>query len=176
MNCPKCNTPIPSGGSFCMKCGTPVKDEKKKGNTFRLFRIAMIVIILLLLGSCAIIIPKRLAHIRNLKIATAREQIIQYSSALYQYNEDTARVSSDGITYWSFPSSLRGLIENIDQIEHWNGPYIHPDELTLDPWGFEYQYIIPGEHGPFDLYTLGADGQEGGEGEFADICSWETIE
>ena len=144
MNCPKCNTPIPSGGLFCMKCGTPVKDGKKQSNKFRLIKISMIVIILLLLGSCAIIIPKRLAHVRNLKIATAKKQIIQYSNALYLYDKDTSRTSSDGKAYWSFPSSLRGRIENIDQIEHWKGPYISPDELTLDPWGFEYQYIIPG--------------------------------
>lgn len=173
MNCPKCNTPIPLDGAFCIRCGTPVKKGKKRNKTLRLIKIIAILFFLILLGSCAIIIPRRLAHVRDFKIATAKKQIIQYSSALYNYNQDTARVSADGKTYWSFPSSLRGLIENIDQIERWKGPYIRPDELTLDPWGFEYQYIIPGEHGPFDLYTLGADGQEGGEGEFADICSWE---
>ena len=76
MNCPKCNEPIPSGDLFCMKCGTRVKEEKKQYNTFRLIKISIIVVILLLLGACAIIIPKRLAHVRNHKIDTAKKQII----------------------------------------------------------------------------------------------------
>lgn len=44
--------------------------------------------------------------------------------------------------------------------------------LPEDPWGQAYQYQAPGRHGPFDVYSLGADGREGGEGEDADIGNW----
>ena len=54
----------------------------------------------------------------------------------------------------------------------WNGPYLQRKDAILDPWGKPYQYRLPGEHGEFDIFTLGADGAPGGEGEDGDIASW----
>ena len=56
--------------------------------------------------------------------------------------------------------------------ERWNGPYLKKREMPLDPWGNPFVYRFPGEHGEYDLLTLGADEHEGGEGEDQDVVSW----
>ena len=66
---------------------------------------------------------------------------------------------------------LRALVENVDQNEKWDGPYIKP-AVPKDPWGNDYVYTSPGEHGDFDLVSYGADGQPGGTGENADITNY----
>ena len=57
--------------------------------------------------------------------------------------------------------------------DRWRGPYLKKKNVPKDPWGNDYRYASPGQHGPYDLVALGADGQEGGEGEAKDILSWE---
>lgn len=70
------------------------------------------------------------------------------------------------------PDSLAELVDEPGNVAGWNGPYIKRSILN-DPWGREYQYRSPGEHGDFDIFSYGADGQMGGEGKNADITSWE---
>jgi general secretion pathway protein G len=56
---------------------------------------------------------------------------------------------------------------------NWNGPYLKKNLVPVDPWGKPYQYkCCPGDHGDYDIWTLGADGAPGGEGENADVSSW----
>ena len=69
------------------------------------------------------------------------------------------------------PESLSQLVTDGGDAG-WNGPYVKESSLK-DPWGREYEFRMPGEHGEFDIYSLGADGQPGGEGKNADINSWE---
>jgi general secretion pathway protein G len=57
-------------------------------------------------------------------------------------------------------------------VPNWDGPYLKKADSLIDPWGRPYIYRFPGEHGDYDLYTLGADDQEGGEGENQDLTSW----
>ena len=73
-----------------------------------------------------------------------------------------------------YPQSLSELVERPTDIDEsrWVPPEIKPKQLK-DPWRNLYQYRIPGEHGPYDLFCFGRDGQEGGEGEDADINNWE---
>jgi general secretion pathway protein G len=54
----------------------------------------------------------------------------------------------------------------------WEGPYL-PKAIPLDPWGGAYAYKLPGEHGPYDLISYGADGKQGGTGNDKDIGNWE---
>ena len=54
----------------------------------------------------------------------------------------------------------------------WDGPYVNSPELPKDPWANTYHYLYPGQHGEFDVYTYGADGQPGGEGINADLGNW----
>ncbi len=75
----------------------------------------------------------------------------------------------------SYPSddeSLNALLEQPADAPNWDGPYLKKADSLTDPWDRPYLYRFPGEHGEYDLYTLGADGQEGGEGENQDLTSW----
>lgn len=59
--------------------------------------------------------------------------------------------------------------------DEWNGPYLKKLEIPLDPWNNPYIYESPGNHGDYDLYSYGADGTEGGDGENRDIVSWKGL-
>jgi general secretion pathway protein G len=71
------------------------------------------------------------------------------------------------------PESLDALIEKPSGADRWNGPYLRKSVVPKDPWGREFLYRAPGEHGDFDLYSLGGDGSDGGDGEDRDISSWD---
>ena len=133
--------------------------QRRRVTPFTLIEVVVVIVILVTLASVAT--PMYMNYIKKSKIATAKTQIKLLDDALQQYKLDVG----------TYPSDLQGLMENIDQSEKWDGPYIKP-RVPLDPWGGEYQYVFPGEHGEFDLYTFGADGQEGGEGENADQNNW----
>jgi len=73
-----------------------------------------------------------------------------------------------------YPSSQEGLQALIAQppgVNNWNGPYWKKSTLPKDPWGNEYKYIAPGQTGPYDIVSLGADAKEGGEGANKDVTS-----
>ena len=65
------------------------------------------------------------------------------------------------------------MVEKPADANNWAGPYLRKRQVPKDPWGYEYNYRFPGENGPFDLYTLGMDNADGGEGESQDVVSWE---
>ena len=136
------------------------QNQRRRVTPFTLIEVVVVIVILVTLASVAT--PMYMNYIKKSKIATAKTQIKLLDDALQQYKLDVG----------TYPSDLQGLMENIDQSEKWDGPYIKP-RVPLDPWGGEYQYVFPGEHGEFDIYSFGADGQEGGEGEYADQTNWE---
>jgi general secretion pathway protein G len=75
-----------------------------------------------------------------------------------------------------YPTSQEGLQALITApagINNWNGPYWKKGTVPKDPWGNEYQFVSPGQHGAYDIISLGADGKEGGDGANKDITSWE---
>jgi general secretion pathway protein G len=98
------------------------------------------------------------------KSEIAKLQIDQLEGALGLFRFDVGR----------YPSTAEGMAALIDNpgIENWAGPYLDKRTLPKDPWGREYQYRAPGQYGDFDLYSLGADGMEGGEDDSADVTSW----
>jgi general secretion pathway protein G len=98
------------------------------------------------------------------KAEIAKLQIDQLEGALGLFRFDVGR----------YPSTAEGMAALIDNpgIENWAGPYLDKRTLPKDPWGREYQYRAPGQYGDFDLYSLGADGMEGGEEDSADVTSW----
>ena len=76
----------------------------------------------------------------------------------------------------SYPTSSQGLDALVGAptgVKNWNGPYLRKSTVPVDPWGNPYHYAAPGEHGEFDLYSLGADNSSGGDKENRDIVSWE---
>ena len=136
------------------------KKQRRRITPFTLIEVVVVIVILVTLASIAT--PMYMKYIKQAKVSTAASQIKLLDQALDNYKLEVG----------TYPSDLQGLVTNVDQSEKWDGPYLKPPKVPLDPWGYEYQYFFPGEHGEFDLYTLGADGQEGGEGENADQNNW----
>lgn len=134
---------------------------------FTLLEIMVVVVILGILA--ALVAPQIMGRIDDAAIAKAKQDIRAYETALNLFRLDNFK-------YPTTEQGLRALVERPSDstIRNWKqGGYI--DSMRNDPWGNEYQYVYPGSHGKeFDLYTLGADGQEGGEGINADIANWDT--
>jgi general secretion pathway protein G len=99
------------------------------------------------------------------KRVAARTQIANFGQALGLYKLDTGQYPATEV-------GLQALRTKPDAALQWAGPYL-PQDIPVDPWGRPYLYKYPGEHGDeADLVSLGADGQPGGEGNNADIVSW----
>jgi len=139
--------------------------RKRKG-----FTLIELLVVLVILGLLATLVgPRILGRVGGAKQEVAKSQIAMLEAALDQYRLDVGR-------YPSTEEGLRALIEPPQEEElrkHWPGPYLKKPKIPKDPWGHEYQYRSPGEHGEYDLWSYGADGLPGGEGEDADIRSWE---
>lgn len=110
--------------------------------------------------------PKVMKHMADAKVKAAKVQIAEMGQALEMYKLDVDR-------YPTTSQGLSALVEAPSDAKRWNGPYLSKSKVPLDPWQQEYRYASPGEHGHFDLYSLGGDEKEGGEGEDQDIVSWE---
>ncbi|MFS8039326.1 type II secretion system major pseudopilin GspG [Xanthobacter sp. AM11] len=127
--------------------------------------VELLVVITIIGLIVALVGPRVLNYLGDSKVKTAKIQIQGFSSALDLYYLDAGR----------YPSSAEGLgalVQRPGGVATWNGPYLKGGTLPNDPWGKAYLYRAPGEHGPFDIVSLGADGQEGGTGNAADITSW----
>jgi general secretion pathway protein G len=129
---------------------------------FTLLELLVVMVIIGLLAS--IVAPQYFSQIGKSNTKVARAQIESLSQALDQYRLDVGRYPSteQGL------SSLRTAPQNVTQ---WRGPYLKRD-VPNDPWGNPYQYKQPGQHGEYDLQSLGSDGQPGGEGDAVDVTSW----
>ncbi|MES9942452.1 MAG: type II secretion system major pseudopilin GspG [Candidatus Thiodiazotropha sp. 6PLUC2] len=128
--------------------------------------IELLVVMAILAMLAGLVGPRVMSALGESKSKTARVQLEELSAALDIYRLDTG----------NYPRSEQGLIalvQRVDGLENWNGPYLKKPRLPKDPWGADYLYRYPGEHSDFDLYSLGSDGVEGGEGEARDINSWE---
>jgi len=132
---------------------------------FTLIEIMVVVVIIGLLA--AVIVPAVVKRVDEAKVAKAKEDIQSLETALTMYYMDNSK----------YPTNEQGLAALTTQptdptIKNWKaGGYI--ERISKDPWTNDYQYVFPGTHGrPYDLCSLGADGQPGGDGINADICSW----
>ena len=108
--------------------------------------------------------PKYFAQIGKSETKAAMAQIDAFGKALDQYRLDTGH-------YPSSEQGLAALMVRPDSDLKWGGPYLKK-AVPLDPWSRSYQYRQPGQHGDYDVYSLGKDGQPGGSGEAADVTSW----
>ena len=98
------------------------------------------------------------------KQTAAQSQMATFESTLDLFRLDVGR-------YPTTEEGLQSLQVKPPNVEGWDGPYLKQD-VPLDPWGHPYVYRCPGQHGDFDLMALGLDGQEGGEGNNADVVNW----
>jgi general secretion pathway protein G len=131
---------------------------------FTLIEIMVVVVILGILA--ALVAPNVISRIDDAQINRAKQDVRAVESALHLYRLDNFR----------YPTTDQGLDALVNQpadpsIRNWRqGGYL--DKVPNDPWGSPYQYLYPGQNGEFDVFTLGADQQPGGEGINADIGNW----
>ena len=135
--------------------------QLRKAKGFTLIEIMVVVVIIGLLAT--LILPRVLGRQEEAFIAKSKSDIRALSSALKLYKLDT----------FKFPTTSDGLDVLVSGGKDGKG-YI--DRLPSDPWGNEYQYLFPGEKMEFDLWSHGADGQNGGTGVDADIGNWNLDE
>lgn len=132
---------------------------------FTLIELLVVIVILMLL--VGLVGPRVVGYLGTSKSKTAKVQIESLGAALQLFRVDNGR-------YPSTSEGLRALVERPATLATWAGPYLSKTELPLDPWNRPYVYRVPGQHGEFDIFTLGADNQPGGTGEDADITSWQA--
>jgi len=141
---------------------TPFRLPRFAHAGFTLLELLVVVaIIALLVGYVA---PRYFGQVGKSEITTAKAQIDALEKAVDQYRLDTGH-------YPTTELGLAALVNRPQSEPKWNGPYLRKD-VPLDPWQRAYVYKFPGQHGDYDLYSLGGDGQEGGEGENADVTNW----
>jgi general secretion pathway protein F len=160
------NTRNQSTGVLTRKEKHMQQREPFRGNRSRGFTLIELLVVLVILGLLAGLVgPQVLRYLGSAKSDTAMLQIEELGAGLDLYHLEVGR-------YPTTEEGLKALVEQPAGVTAWNGPYLKKKRVPVDPWGNEYQYRSPGEHGMYDLYSLGGDNLEGGESENADVVSW----
>jgi len=136
--------------------------KNQKGLT--LIELMVVITIIALIG--AIVGPQVFKQLGGARSKTAKAQIEDLGASLDLFYLDAGR-------YPDTNEGLQALVQSPAGMEQWNGPYMKKNKIPKDPWGQDYHYQSPGEKGPYDLYSYGRDNAPGGDGEDADIVSWE---
>lgn len=136
----------------------------RKSRGFTLMELLLVLVIIGLLA--ALVGPTLYQHIKPAKESAARAQIQNFMTALDNFFIDIGR----------YPTTQEGLgvLRNKPEgAQKWNGPYLKK-EIPADPWDNPFIYRAPGRSGGYEVSSFAADGREGGEGDNADINSWES--
>jgi len=136
---------------------------------FTLIEIMVVIVILAMLA--ALVGPRLMGRTDDAKVTDARVQIKNIETALKLYKLDNG-------TYPSTEQGLGALVAKptvgVIPNSYKEGGYLESKKMPKDPWGNDYLYVSPGEHGDYDLFSYGFDGAKGGDGKNADITSWDT--
>ena len=124
--------------------------------------VEMLVVITIIGLIMGLIGPRVLNYLGESKVKAAKIQMQSFSSALDLFHLDAGR-------YPTASEGLAALVRRTPGVAGWNGPYLKGGNVPNDPWNNPYIYRAPGEHGAYDIVSLGSDGQEGGSGTAADI-------
>ena len=137
------------------------KNRKHSRSGFTIVEILVVVIIIAVLAGA--VAPKFFRYIGQAKHNVAVQKVTEIDKAIEMFSFD----------YGHLPNNLGDLVTRPADIsqDKWQTPTLRAKDL-LDPWEHEFIYKVPGDHGPYDLYSLGKDGQEGGEKEDADVVNW----
>jgi len=133
------------------------------------FTLIELMVVIIILGILAgLIVPRIMEDPDKAKVVKAKLQIESFSAAIKRYKLDNG----------DYPGTDQGLQALVEKPSVGKIPGRYPEKGYLpkvpkDPWGNDYVYICPGEHGDFDIISYGGDGKEGGEGKDADVRSWE---
>lgn len=142
------------------------EESKQNGVAHQGFSLLELMAVMVILGLIATIaVPQYYNQVRKAKQQTAKTQIEMLMTAMSSYRLDVG----------DFPSQNQGVeaLINDPGVEGWDGPYLAKKSLPKDPWGRDYEYRNPGQHGDIDIFTLGQDNEEGGDKEDKDIGSWQ---
>ncbi len=141
--------------------------EMPMGKRQKGFTLLELLVVLVILGLLAAVAgPQVMKHVGGAKSDTAKLQVEEFSAALDMYKLEVGH-------YPSAQEGLQALVEAPANTTGWNGPYLKKNAVPKDPWGNDYHYEFPGKHGAVDIFSLGADNREGGEGEDKDLASWQ---
>ena len=144
------------------------KNKHRKQAGFTLIELMVVVVIIAILAG--LVIPRFMGETDKAKQAKAKMQIESLESALKMYKLDNG-------SYPTTEQGLKALVETptVGNLpKNWRqGGYLEKGKVPKDPWDHEYVYVSPGSHGDFDLSSLGADGEPGGEEFDKDINNWE---
>ena len=141
-------------------------NSRSRSNRSAGFTLVELLVVLVILGLlAALVAPRVLSYLGSSKTKTAQLQIASFADAL-----DLYRLDNQGLP--TTAEGLKALVEKPANATGWNGPYLAQGKIPQDPWGNDYHYSSPGQHGEYDLSSLGADGRPGGEDENQDVVSW----
>jgi general secretion pathway protein G len=131
------------------------------------FSLIELLVVLAILGLLiGLVAPPVIRYLGRAKTDVAKVDIHNLESALDLYRLDLGRYPTQN-------EGLKALVEKPPGLDRWQGPYLKQKAVPADPWGHPYHYRIPGEHGDYDLYSLGADDAPGGTGENQDVVNWQ---
>ena len=141
-----------------------MKRKNQFRQAFTLVELLVVIVIIALLSS--LVAPKFFGKLDTAKVKTANTQMQMLSQALDGFRLDIGR-------YPTTQEGLKILWVKDSPLKNWDGPYL-PKAVKGDPWGYPYHYKSPGKNSePYDLYHLGSDGKEGGDGDAKDVSVWE---
>lgn len=130
------------------------------------FTLLELLVVLAIMGLLAAIVgPQVIRYLGTSKSKTAAVQVKNVAAAAELFRLDAGR-------YPTPEEGLDALVTAPVSVPAWNGPYLPQATALLDPWGKPYRFLSPGKRGEIDVFTLGADGAEGGTGEAADVGNW----
>ena len=137
--------------------------QKMKQHTQGGFSLIELLVVLVILGLLAgLVLPNVMGRLSTAKFKSAKSAIVVLQAGIDSYALDVGQL----------PDSLEELVEQPGNADFWGGPYIKR-QMLKDAWGNDWIYTRPGEHGVYDLVSLGEDGSPGGEGRASDINGWD---
>ncbi|HEX9454489.1 MAG TPA: type II secretion system major pseudopilin GspG [Candidatus Binatia bacterium] len=140
--------------------------SKKLLNNDQGFTLVELIVVVIIIGLLAgLVVPQFIKQEEKATAKAARAQIELLGTALDTYRLDVGR-------YPTTQEGLQALNQKPGGVDRWDGPYLKKD-VPPDPWGKPYIYKSPGDHGPYDITSLGADGIAGGQENNQDVNSWE---
>ncbi len=152
-----------SSGRFEAKDDRRARRGRDRESGITLIELLVVMVIISLFAT--LVGARLFSNVDKARQTTAKAQISEFETVLDLFRLDVGR----------YPTASEGLqVLRVDPggIRNWDGPYLGKN-VPMDPWGNSYVYLYPGEHGDFDLLSLGADGEQGGEDVNLDIVSWQ---